>query len=58
MLVITPLVILAAVVTLRLIPTRPLLAQAVWLTGLAAAITLAMVLFDQPLIGFLSRYCH
>jgi YD repeat-containing protein len=49
---ITPVVVLTLVLSLRLLPKRLLVAQVVWQTGLVAAITLAITMFQQPQIAF------
>ncbi len=51
-LIVTPVVLLAFMLSMRLLPKHVLAAQAVWQVGLAAAITLAMVRFQQPMIAF------
>lgn len=50
---ITPLVALTFAFSIWLLPKQLLAAQVVWQTGLAAAITLAVFMFQQPQIAFL-----
>jgi len=49
---ITLIITLACIFSIRLLPKRPLAAQAVWQMGLALAITLMAVVFQQPAVGF------
>jgi len=49
---ITPVIILVCVLSLRLLPKHILVAQVVWQTGLAAAITLAVYVFQRQEIAF------
>jgi signal transduction histidine kinase len=44
---------ISSVIALRLLSRRLLVAQSIWLNGLAAAVTLAIYLFQQPEIAFL-----
>ena len=50
---ITPVVVLTFAVSLWLLPKQLLAAQIVWQVGLAATITLAVTMFQQPQIAFL-----
>lgn len=50
---VTPVVALAGGLTLWLLPRKLLAAEIVWLTGLAMAITLAVIVFRYPAITFL-----
>jgi signal transduction histidine kinase/CheY-like chemotaxis protein len=50
---ITPVVVLTFAVSLWLLPKQLLAAQLVWQVGLAATITLAVTMFQQPQIAFL-----
>jgi signal transduction histidine kinase/CheY-like chemotaxis protein len=52
-LLVTPLVALTCFLALRLLPRHYLAAQVVWQIGIAAAITLALYLFQRPEIAFL-----
>ena len=49
---VTPVVLLTCILSIRLLPKRLLTAQAIWQVGLAAAITLSAVRFQQPMIAF------
>ncbi len=49
---VTPVILLACVFSIRLLPDRFLASQAVWQVGLAAAITLSAVRFQQPMVIF------
>ena len=50
---ITPVVALALVISLWVLPRRPVAAQVVWQIGLAAAFALAVWRFQEPQIAFL-----
>jgi len=52
-LLVTLVVILTCVFSIRLLSKQLLAAQVVWQTGLAVAITLGIVVFQQPAVGFL-----
>jgi signal transduction histidine kinase/CheY-like chemotaxis protein len=49
---VTPPIVVACVVAIRLLPMHPLSARIVWQVGLGGAITLAVVRFQQPMVGF------
>ena len=49
---VTPVVLLTCVFSARLLPERLLTSQAVWQVGLAVAITLSAVRFQQPMVVF------
>lgn len=49
---VTPIVLVTCLLSIRFLPERLLVAQTVWQIGLAAAITLATVRFQQPMVGF------
>ena len=49
---VTPVVALTFITAYWLLPRRPLASQAAWQIGLAATITLAVYVFQQPEIAF------
>ena len=49
---VTPVVLLTCALSIRLLPKRLAVSQAVWQAGLAAAITLAVIRFQQPMVAF------
>ena len=53
---ITPLIALTCALALWALGRHFLVAQVIWQTGLAAAITLAVYLFQQPEIAFFYAY--
>ena len=48
---VSAIVVVACILSLRSLSKSLLMTQAIWQTGLAAAITLAIILFRQPVIG-------
>jgi signal transduction histidine kinase/CheY-like chemotaxis protein len=49
---VSPIVLVTCVLSIRFLPEHHVIAQTVWQIGLAVAITLATIRFQQPMVGF------
>ena len=49
----TPIMVVSVVAALHFVERRPVIAQVIWQLGCAAALTLTLLLFEQPMASFL-----